>query len=189
MSEPRILCRYDELVPIQSLVPYKKNRNQHTPEQIERLAYLMENLGVRAPIVVAKAPFNCIAKGHGTTEAFRLNGWDQIPVVHQEFYSEDELYQFVQSDNAITEWASLDLKSINTDLESLGPFDIDLLGIKDFTVDLSEKTAGTDPEKKHVEFEAKAGDSNQQCPRCGYAYRYESRGNYGIGFYACNSCL
>jgi DNA modification methylase len=49
---------------------------------------------------------------------------------------------FLQSDNAIAMWAELDLKEINFDLSELGPFDIDLLGIKDFTVTPEEKPYG-----------------------------------------------
>lgn len=134
----KIHCRYDRLVNIHELRAFPKNRNIHTPEQIERLAKLLRHHGVRAPIIVAKDPFNCIAKGHGTIDAMKLNGWTEAPIVEQEFENEDQLYSFVQSDNAIAAWSELDLSMINLDLSSLGPFDLDLLGIENFKIDPSE---------------------------------------------------
>jgi hypothetical protein len=135
----RIEAKYDRLVPVSELKPFDRNRNVHTPEQIKRLAYLMRELGVRAPVVIANAPWDCIAKGHGTVEAFRENGWSEVPCVFQNFKDYDELYQYVQSDNAIAEWAFLDKGSINRDLPDLGPFDINLLGIQYFEVDPADK--------------------------------------------------
>lgn len=132
-STPQIHCKYDELVPLNELKPHPKNRNEHPKDQVERLAYLMREHGVRAPIVVAKKPFSCIAKGHGTTLAFEENGWKKVPVVYQDFESEEMLYAYVQSDNAIQTWADLDIKSIGKDFEEYRLYlDPDLLGIKDF---------------------------------------------------------
>ena len=143
-----IHCRYDKLVPVKELKPHSKNRNKHPKEQIERLSRILSYQGIRAPIVVADAPFNCIAKGHGTLDAIKHNGWKEAPVVYQKFDSEEQLYAFVQSDNAIANWAELDLSGINLDLPDLGPdFDIDMLGIKDFTLDAAEKEGLTDPDE------------------------------------------
>ncbi len=131
----KVLCKYDEMFQVEHLRPYPKNRNQHTPEQIKRLAELLKYQGIRAPIIVAK-PFDCIAKGHGTLEAIKLNGWQTAPVVYQDFDDEDQLYAFVQSDNAIASWADLDLAAVNVDLQDLGPdFDIAMLGIENFNLD------------------------------------------------------
>lgn len=153
-SEATCHCKYDSLVPVTDLHPYSKNRNSHSKEQIERLAKLLAYQGIRAPIVVAKEPFNCIAKGHGTLSAIKKNGWKLAPVVYQSFENEDQLYAYVQSDNAIASWSELDLSGINTDLAELGPFDIELLGIKDFHVEPAEL------EEK----------SKTECPKCGFEF-------------------
>jgi hypothetical protein len=90
--------------------------------------------------VVASDPYCWIAKGHGTLEAIKFNGWTHAPVVDQHFESEEQLYAYVQSDNAIAEWARLNIEGINADLPDLGPdFDIDMLGIKDFVLEPAEK--------------------------------------------------
>lgn len=75
----------------------------------------------------------------------------------------EQEYAFIQSDNAIALWADLDLSGINADLESLGPdFDIDMLGIHNFTLDLAEKSF--DPSLDDDETEEK---SAKTCPHCG----------------------
>lgn len=134
-----IHCRYDELIPIEDLKPYKLNRNKHSSEQIERLAKILLYQGLRAPIIVSKLS-GCIVKGHGTLEAIKKNSWLKAPVVFQDFENSEIEYSYVQSDNAIASWAELDLAGINSDLPDLGPdFDLDMLGLKDFTLDFADK--------------------------------------------------
>ena len=134
MSIP-IHCKYDELVSVKKLKPHPKNRNKHPKDQIERLVKLISYQGVRAPIVVSKLS-DFIVKGHGTLMAEIQAGMKEVPVVYQEFQSEDQEYAFLQADNAIANWAFLDLGEINTDLQNLGPdFDLDQIGIKDFNLD------------------------------------------------------
>lgn len=132
-SEMKIECRYDKLVPVSELKPFPKNRNNHPPEQITRLAKLLRHHKLRAPIIVSKQS-GYIMKGHGTLKAIIENQWPEAPVVYQDFENEEAEYLFVQSDNSIASWAELDLSGINTDIGDFGPFDIELLGIEDFQV-------------------------------------------------------
>lgn len=140
-AKMNIHCKYDELVDVKALRPHPKNRNKHPDDQIERLAKILKYQGVRAPIVVSNRS-NKIVKGHGTLQAIKANQWDKAPVVYQDFEDDDQEWLFVQSDNAIASWAELDLKGINADIGELGPFDIDLIGIKDFVVEPAEKDLG-----------------------------------------------
>lgn len=131
----RVHCKYDALVPCHELKPYPKNRNGHPPEQIDRLAKLLAYQGIRAPIVVSNLS-GCIVKGHGTLAAIQKNGWPTAPVVYQDFADETVEYGFVQSDNAVSLWAELDLSGINSDIGDLGPdFDLELLGVRYFNLD------------------------------------------------------
>lgn len=130
-----------ELVGVDTLIPYSKNMNKHTPDQIDRLIKLIEYQGFRDPLIVQKGT-NIIAAGHGRWEAAKKMGLKEIPVVYQEFDSEAQFYSFVVSHNAInsSNWGGgLDLSQINIDLAVLGPeLDIDILGIKDFTIEPME---------------------------------------------------
>jgi ParB-like chromosome segregation protein Spo0J len=116
---------------IKSLKLNPDNRNKHSKEQIDRLAILITEHGFRQPVIVSKRS-GLVVAGHGRILASTKLGLTKIPVIHQDFKSEEEEYQFGIADNAIAEWATLDLSAIHTDLPNLAPFDIELLGLKDF---------------------------------------------------------
>lgn len=151
----KIHCTYNELVSVDELKPHPKNRNTHPKEQIERLANILQYQGWRYPVKASKRS-GFVTSGHGRIEAARLNGWKNVPVNFQDYESEEQEYVDVQSDNAIASWAELDLSGINQDIIDLGPdFDIDLLGLKDFVLDLSEKAPlddklEKDKDTKHI---------------------------------------
>ena len=153
-----IKCKFDEVVKLTKLKKHPKNRNKHPQDQIDRLAKIFEYQGIRHPIIVSKRSGYIVA-GHGRKLAATRAGLKDFPVVYQDFESEEQEYLFLQSDNAIASWAELDLAEINLDLADIGPFDVELLGIKDFAVEPSEKYQDQDldeiPEK--IEPKAKLG--------------------------------
>lgn len=122
-------------VDIESLIPNPKNNNKHPKEQIERLAKLIKYQGFRNPLVVSNRS-GFVLCGHGRIEAAKLAGMKKIPVMYQDFENEAQEYAYLTSDNAIALWAELDLSAVNTEMLDLGPdFDIELLGIENFTID------------------------------------------------------
>jgi DNA modification methylase len=157
----KIHCLYDELLPVKELRRNPKNPNIHSKEQIERLAKILEYQGWRYAIKVSRQS-GFITSGHGRLEAAIHLGQSNVPVVFQDYDNDEQEYADIVADNSIASWAELDLANINTEIGNLGPdFDIDLLGIKDFTLDMSDKLEpGCDedeiPEK--VEPKAKIGD-------------------------------
>lgn len=139
MSEIKINCVYKQMVPIGNLNPHPKNPNKHTKEQIKRLAKIIEYQGFRKAITVSVLSGH-ITAGHGRLEAAKLLGMDRVPVDFQDYDDENQEFSDLTADNAIAEWAALDLSQINKDILELGPnFDIDLLGIKDFVLEPIEK--------------------------------------------------
>lgn len=137
--EATIHCKYDTLADPRTLRDHHKNRNKHSEEQIERLAKLYGYHGVRHPIIVSSLS-GCIVAGHGRKLAAIKAGIPEMPVVFQSFADEQAEYAFIQADNAIALWADLDLAGINADLGDLGPdFDLEMLGIEDFTLEIAEK--------------------------------------------------
>lgn len=137
--EATIHCKYDTLADPRTLQDHAKNRNKHSDEQVERLAKLYGYHGVRHPIIVSSLS-GCIVAGHGRKLAAIKAGIKEMPVVFQSFADEVAEYAFIQADNAIASWADLDLAGINADLGDLGPdFDLEMLGIEDFTLDIAEK--------------------------------------------------
>jgi DNA modification methylase len=159
-----IRCAHDGVAQITSLKSHPKNRNKHPKEQIERLAKILAYQGWRYPIKVSTRS-GFVTSGHGRIEAAKLNGWDHVPVNHQDYESDEQEYADVQSDNAIASWAELDLSGVNLDVVDLGPdFDIDLLGIKDFEIEPADRIEpGCDEDEvpEHVEPKTKLGDIYQ----------------------------
>jgi len=155
----KIHCQYSKLISVKELKPHPKNRNKHSKEQIERLAKILEYQGWRYPIKVSNQT-GFITSGHGRLMAAQKLSLKEVPVSYQDYESEEQEYADVQSDNAIASWAELDLSGINLDLQELGPdFDLDLLGIKDFTLDVSEKgQCDEDEVPEQVEPKTKLGD-------------------------------
>lgn len=162
-----IHCKHDALVEPKSLKDHPKNRNKHSPDQIERLAKLYTYHGIRHPIIVSKES-GFIVAGHGRKLAAMSLGVKEMPVVYQSFKSDEAEYAFIQADNAIALWAELDLSGINNDLGELGPdFDIDLLGIKNFSIDAPSFEAGTEEDQGKLD-EKKPVIT--QCPNCGECF-------------------
>lgn len=155
----QIHCKYDELVNPSKLKNHPKNRNKHGQDQIERLAEIYKYHGIRHPIIVSNLS-KCIVAGHGRKLAAIRAGIKEMPVVFQEFESTEKEYAFIQADNAIALWAELDMAGINEDIGDLGPdFDINMLGIQDFTIDVADKFEDKDADEipEEVEPIAKLG--------------------------------
>lgn len=143
----QIHCKHDELVSPKKLKNHPKNRNKHGQDQIDRLADLYKYHGIRHPIIVSKLS-GFIVAGHGRKLAAIRANIEAVPVVYQDFESTDAEYAFIQADNAIALWAELDLAGINQDIGDLGPdFDINMLGIQDFTIDVADKEFEGDPDE------------------------------------------
>lgn len=161
-----IRCLHDELVPISQLKSlfHPKNPNKHSDAQIDRLARILGYQGARYPAKVSKLSQK-ITSGHGRILAAEKAGWDSYPVNYQEYENEEQEYADLVADNAIAAWAELDLAGINSEIPELGPdFDIDLLGIKDFVLELAERLQpGCDEDEvpDHVEPKTKMGDLYQ----------------------------
>lgn len=127
------------LVDINTLVLNSNNCNKHSSEQIDRLAKLMEFQGFRNPVVISNRSGFVIA-GHGRIEAAKKIGVNLIPAMFQDFDSEAQEYAYLTSDNAVASWSELDLSMVNADMLDLGPdFDVDMLGIKEFSIEPLEK--------------------------------------------------
>jgi len=155
----KIHCKYDSLIDPKELADHPKNRNKHSNEQIDRLVKLYKYHGIRHPIIISNLSGYIVA-GHGRKAAAIKAKMKEFPVVYQDFENEEAEYAFLQADNAIALWAELDFSGINSDIADLGPdFDIDMLGIKNFTIDVSEKVNRGDENSEWVDMpEFKEGD-------------------------------
>lgn len=132
MSEIKIQCAYDKLVPTYDLKVHPKNRNKHPDSQIGRLSQIIEYQGFRIPIKVSNLS-GFVTSGHGRLLAAIKLQMTEVPVDFQDYESEAQEYADIQADNAIALWAELDPIGIKDDiLQSNFELDTDLLGIKYF---------------------------------------------------------
>lgn len=133
-----IKCEYEQLVPVKDLKPNPKNPNKRPAAQADELAFLIKAHGWRVPIIVSTRS-GMIVAGHGRLMAAKLLEMESVPVDYQDFESDELEYAFLTSDNAISEWSAIDRAMVNEALPDLGPdFDIRLLGLENFTLDVSE---------------------------------------------------
>ena len=138
---------------IKKVIPNSKNPNTHSEEQIERLSNLIKFYGFRHPLIVSHQSGKLVV-GHGRLLAAKRLKLKKVPVVVQDFESEEIEYGFMVADNAISGWSELDLSSINAELENLGPFDLDMLAIENFELEPADRES-----KKR---------KARPCPECGY---------------------
>ncbi len=151
-----------KFIHLNQIKPNPKNRNKHTKEQIDRLCKIIEYQGFRSPLIISNRS-GLLVSGHGRLEAAKKLKLESVPVIYQDFEDEDQEYAAGVSENSIASWAELDLSGINEDIANLGPdFDLDYLGIENFTLDASEKGL-CDPDEipEKVEPKTKLGDIYQ----------------------------
>ncbi len=162
MNEPKVMIGEIIDAKIKDLKAHPKNRNRHPKEQIERLAQILKYQGFRYPVKVSNQS-GFVTSGHGRIEAALLNGWDTVPVSYQDYDSEEQEYADVQADNAVASWSELDLSAINADIGELGPdFNLDMLGIKQFSLDPSFEVGSIDDQSKLDEKKIVI----MECPHC-----------------------
>jgi ParB-like chromosome segregation protein Spo0J len=150
------------LVAIDQLKLNPKNPNRHSQVQIAVYAAILAHQGVRQPVRVSNRS-GFVVKGHGQIEASKLNGWTHVPVEMQDYDSDAQEYADLVADNALGHQSELDLASINMDLPDFGPeLEVAHLGIKDFTVDRSERGG------REVSFTA--GGKKHKCPNCQHEF-------------------
>lgn len=135
-------------VSIDSIIPNPKNPNSHPKEQIERLSKLIKNTGFRSPLIVSNQS-GFLVVGHGRLEAAKKLGMKEIPVIFQDFKNEADEYAFLTADNAIGSWSELDLEKIKIETLDFEDFDLEMLGMKNFSIlEMAEESSESDSESE-----------------------------------------
>ena len=122
-----VFCAYDEIVSVSQLKPNPQNPNQHSKDQLERLAGIIQSTGWRAPITVSTRS-GLITKGHGRRQAAIMARLKYAPVEYQEYASEEEEHADLLADNRIAELAEIDDQKLIEMLSAMDGVPIDLTG-------------------------------------------------------------
>lgn len=154
------------IVPLSSVRLNPRNRNKHTKEQIDRLCKIIKYQGFREPITISNQSGLCAA-GEGRVLAMQKLGAESIAAIYEDFDSPDMEYAHLVADNEIARWATLDTAGVNFDLAELDgvAFDLDMLGIKDFVLDPSGFSPGTEEEQGQLDEKKPV-----ECPSCGHKF-------------------
>lgn len=143
----RYRCAYKELVDFDTIKLNPLNTNEHSDDQVERLAQTIRYNGWRAPIRLTTRS-NEVMAGEGRilaakwlNRAFPGEGWNLVPVDYQDYDSEDHEFADMNADNNLNRWHVIDFGKLNEQLPNLSPdFDMKFLGLKnDFSIEPSEK--------------------------------------------------
>lgn len=94
----KIKCKYDKLLPISKVKPNPKNPNEHPNIQLEGLKITLKENEIRHPLVISNQSGLLVA-GHARLETMKRLGMKKVPVVYQDFDSEEKEFQFMVSDN------------------------------------------------------------------------------------------
>lgn len=164
-----VYCSHDELVDIVSLIPNKKNPNQHSQKQIELLANIITNQGWRAPITVSTRS-GFIVRGHGRLLAAQFLGVSQVPVDYQDYATEAEEWADLIADNRISELSTVDPTMLTKLLEELDTtaFDMDLTGFDEQELGkLMARFSIPDVEFPEYDESIEKDVKKVVCPHCG----------------------
>lgn len=102
MAKLIIHCAHNKIIPIGQLRVNPDNPNEHSKEQIERLAFILKAQGWRTPITISSRS-GFIVRGHGRLAAAEYLGVSEAPVDYQPYGSEGEETADLIADNKASE--------------------------------------------------------------------------------------
>src|SRR3954469_4530082 len=115
MQQPVVRIKDVQMVAIKDVVLNPKNRNTHSPEQIDQIVKIIAYQGFRRPCTISNQTGYLVC-GEGRYLAAKKLKLKEIPVMYQDYDSPEQEYADGIADNAIDKWASLDLSGINSDI-------------------------------------------------------------------------
>lgn len=159
-------------IDVSKLKLHPKNPKEHPPEQIDKLAKIIDEVGWGRPILISK-DFYIIA-GHGAfiaaTEKLKM---DKVPYRQREYlHDSPEAIALMLADNKLAEesyWNFPQLEELSIDLDT-AEFDISLTG---FDInELSSPNFDDDVPDEEPEFDEDVADSVEtiKCPECGHEF-------------------
>lgn len=167
--------------PVDSIKPYAKNAKIHGAQQIDKLRKSLREFGFVRPLLI-DGDGNLIS-GHGTMEAARQEGMEQVPCVVVDGLTEAQRRAYIHADNKLSELSSWDESLIGLELQDLTDLGMDM-GALGF--DLSDLDMKTDGAEKEVNSEALDLDEEDEetdrsasrrafhCPKCGFVFEVET---------------
>lgn len=111
-------------LPIEALVPNRRNARQHSRDQIDKIATSIRNFGFTAPIIVGQG--NTVLAGHARLMAAKAVGLTVVPTVSLAHLSEAEQRSYMLADNKLGELATWDDDILKFELADLASLKLDI---------------------------------------------------------------
>lgn len=130
----RYECRYDELIEIGKIQRNPYNPNKHSPEQIQRLARVIERNGWRNPLVVSRRS-GYLVKGEGRLLASLSLGVEVVPVEYQDYATDEEEWSDLIADNKVAELSEQDKEELKVVISKMETTDYSATGFSQNEID------------------------------------------------------
>ena len=134
-----------EYVDIDSIKPYENNP-RHNEEAIPYVMNSIKEFGFKNPIIIDKN--NVIIAGHTRLESAKRLGMKEVPIIHADDLTEEQVKAFRLADNKVSEKAEWDFNMLDAELADL---DINMEDFGFEKLDINEEDFGT-------QFNLKEGD-------------------------------
>ena len=148
-----------EYVDINSIKPYKNNA-RHNEEAIPYVMNSIKEFGFKNPIIIDKN--NIIIAGHTRLESAKRLGMKEVPIIHADDLTEEQIKAYRLADNKTAEYAEWDFNLLNEELDSIIDIDMSDFGF-DIDLDIEEEQEIIEDEVPDIpeEPKAKLGDIYQ----------------------------
>ena len=150
-----------EYVDINSIKPYQNNP-RHNEEAIPYVMNSIREFGFKNPIIIDKN--NVIIAGHTRLESAKRLGMKEVPIIHADDLTEEQVKAFRLADNKVSEQAGWDfelldeeLNDLNMDMEEFGFEKLESIDLDSFFEAKQEETKKEEESKPNTII----------CPHCG----------------------
>jgi len=119
----------EKTLKITEITPYAKNIKKHSDEQIEQIAWSIEQFWYIQPICVDSD--NTIVIGHWRFEAVKYLWWKEVKVIELSWFKEEDIRALRIADNKMNE-SPYDFSNLSSELKELSAlFDVKTLWFTD----------------------------------------------------------
>ena len=125
-----------EYIKLEQIKPYERNPRKND-DAVKYVKQSIKEFGFKVPIVLDKD--NVIVAGHTRYNASKELGLKEVPCIHADDLSEEQIKAFRLADNKVSEFAEWDFNMLNDEL-----FDISNLEMEDFGFESIHDEFGTD---------------------------------------------
>lgn len=155
---------------IDSLIPYARNSRTHSEEQISQIAASMKEWGWTNPVLIDED--GGIIAGHGRVMAAQKLGYDEVPCMVAEGWTEAQKKAYVIADNKLALNADWDFEMLSLEIEQLEilNFNLGLTGFSEH--EITGLTVGHDFSDSSPDDFKDVSDTNldHKCPKCGFEF-------------------